>query len=124
MGHPLDYDLGNHSDFEQGRVWANETEFTVVVPVKVGMGMVEIQNTSDNSTLIEVNVSREIYAFCQDQTNDSECANIISEYEDLGITKDDIPVSQEEPFNPCAPAAFILGLFCLGMFFRSQGPAA
>lgn len=118
MGLPLDFDLGNHSDFEQGHVLGNRTRFTVVLPVGAGLEAVEILNSTDNTSLIEINVTKDIMDFCMNQTNDSECADILNVYEGLDIPKDELGLVRD-PDTLCTISMMLLGFCLLALFWRS-----
>jgi len=66
--------LWNVSNFQQGMVAINQTDFTVVVPFEPGISFVEIVNDSSNQTLSTLDITPYVKSFCEGKGNDSECA--------------------------------------------------
>jgi hypothetical protein len=116
MNHPLDYDLPDHEDFEQGRMIGNKTEFYVVLPLEQDMTIVEIVNTSNNKTLNIVDITREVADFC-DGKNEAGCPDYIgvNATDEMNLSDAETP-QREIPFN-CFEVAFVMFAALFGSIF-------
>jgi hypothetical protein len=117
MNHPLDYDLPNHTDFEQGRMFGNKTEFYVVLPLEQDMTIVEVVNTTDNKTLITTNISREVKDFCAGK-NEPGCPDYIgvnASADEKDLT--DATTPEYDWGEPCWAFEFIIVPVSLLIFF-------
>ena len=117
MNNPLDYDLPNHTDFEPGRMMGNKTEFTAVLPLEPDMTIVEVVNTTDNKTLNIVNITQELEAFCQNNS-DPDCSNFIGVNATDEMDLSDAYDPQYDWGNNCiSNSLFILPVILGALFF-------
>ena len=92
---PRAFRLANVSNFQQGMIMGNESDFSVVLPVLDGLKTIAIVNDTDNRTLSVVDVSDAIAKFCADK-NESGCPGFGGAAETEGVKPIAPPVNQTQ----------------------------
>jgi hypothetical protein len=77
---PRMYRLDNVSNFEQGVVIGNESNFTIILPYLEGMDIVEFLNDSSGEVLGTVGIKEDVEEFCIGK-NEQGCSG----YQDTGL---------------------------------------